>query len=138
MNRLLRISFSVLFPLLLTGCFPERQTRVPEIKGLITRAGTPVAGVAVTLTREPNDCSKPIQRTSSGLDGRFSTSPIREFGISRIFTSPEQTYTVCLDTGSGPSVAWTQKSWGGPAPRTMTCDLAKPWESRDKQTCDQR
>lgn len=137
MNDLLRICLSVSCTLLLAGCFPERQTRVPELKGLVTRSGVPVQGIAVTVTKQHNDCSNPVQRTSTDPEGRFLISSVREFGVGKVFVSPELTYTVCLDSGSGAAVAWTQKAWGGPAPRTMSCDLAKAWESLDHQTCVQ-
>ena len=137
MNNLLRIALLVSFTLPLAGCFPEVQTRVPAIKGQVTRSGVPAQGIIVILSREHNSCSKPYQQSATDIGGRFGISPIRELGIGKLFVSPELKYTVCLDSGSGPVVAWTQKTRGGPAPRTMSCDLAKPWESPDKQTCEQ-
>lgn len=125
-TRSMRCLFTAMFAAtVLTACFPENQTHVPEIDGRVVGAGAGVAGVVVTVTRTVGDCAGAIQRTTTDSQGRFLIHPVREWSVGRIFVSPELSFTLCLDVGRGPQVAWTHKAWGGPAPQAMTCDPDK-------------
>lgn len=120
---MIRVGFAIVTTLLLSGCFPERQTRVPDIIGTVIRDGAPAAQVRLALSLSKDECKVPVETVQSDNNGAFRFKAIKDWGAGKVFVSPEQTYSICLDAGDGFELAFSQRTWRGPAPESFLCDL---------------
>lgn len=132
----LLVCLCLLLPL--CACTPERQQRVPSISGIVLANGRAAAGIKVLITSTENSCSEPLAVMTTDAQGAFTYEGLREWGLGRIFVSPEQTHSICLQSGGGsPTLAMSRRLYGahsheevrcvsGPDATTTKCAIYQP------------
>lgn len=118
--------------LTLAGCVPERQWKVPGLSGTVTADGQPAGGVKVLITRTEGSCNEPVSVQTTDAQGRFSYEGLRELGTARIFTSPEQTYSICLQSDGSPVLGLSRRVYGPYSHAEVRCEL-KPTAATPRQ-----
>lgn len=118
----------------LAGCLPERQWKVPVISGTVTANGQPAGGVKVLITRTESSCNEPLSVETTDAQGRFSYQGAREWGIGRIFVTPTQTFSICLQSGSNPIVGYSRR-YGGYSHIAVNCELEQKAARTQESLC---
>lgn len=119
----------------LAGCLPERQWKVPAISGTVKANGQPAGGVKVLITRTEGNCNEPLSVQITDAQGRFSSQGLSELGLARIFTSPEQTYSICLQSGGSPVLGVSRRVFGPYKHAEVNCEFVPDAATTQKPLC---
>lgn len=135
MSRITKLMVCLCMLLTLAGCLPERQWRVPGISGTVKANGQPVGGVKVLITRTEGSCNEPLSVETSDAQGRFSYQGLSELGLARIFVSPEQTYSICLQSGGSTVLGLSRRVYGPYKHAEVNCELEQNAAATQKPLC---
>ena len=119
----------------LVGCLPERQWKVPGISGTVKANGQPAGGVKVLITRTEGSCNEPLSVETTDAQGRFSYPGLRELGLARIFVSPTQTYSICLQSHGSPVLGLSRRVYGPYKHAEVDCELEQNVATTQKPLC---
>lgn len=119
----------------LGGCLPERQWKVPGMSGTVKANGQPAGGVKVLITRTEGTCNEPLSVEVTDAQGRFSYQGLSELGLARIFTSPEQTYSICLQADGSPVLGLSRRVYGLYKHVEVTCEFERNAATTQKPLC---
>jgi hypothetical protein len=111
--------------------WPHRETVVPEIAGVITLDGEPVAGVQVYLHNQlrlidpKTPCSESKNVTITDNEGRFRFSEIDKVFMVVAVGDPISSWGVCIGYNGAAIIGWrrSEVGYGGP-PIALRCELA--------------
>ena len=117
-----------------TGClpFPHREELSPEVHGVVTRAGAPVAGMRVAVStaetrRQPGDpCPAVAVESRTDADGTFRFPPVSHFSPTvRVLGAPFTHWTLCFERSGELTTALHYARMGDlPAHDEVRCDVA--------------
>jgi Domain of unknown function (DUF6795) len=112
---------------LAAGCvpLPHMQYDASAFSGVVTRAGTPVAGASIRVSTR---YSKVTRETSTNQDGRFSTKPIREFQFFAVLLGdPISNYSLEITLDGQTYRGYAGGHMGFPPKQlSVICDLNSP------------
>lgn len=135
MSQITKLLICLCMLLTLAGCLPERQWKVPRISGTVKANGQPAVGVKVLITRTESNCNEPLSVETTDAQGRFSYQGLRELGLARIFVSPEQTYSICLQSGGSTVLGLSRRIYGPYGHAEVNCELEQNAAATQKPLC---
>lgn len=118
----------------LVGCVVVPQPRdviqLSPVDGRVTRDGSPVAGLALTMNslHDTAPCERPIARVVTGENGEFEFEEVTSRETWRVVvlapSSPTYSMTLCMEGIAGPTPIFAESIWATlPVTLTLHCDL---------------
>ena len=113
------------------GCipWPHHEPDAPEIVGVVTRDGAPLADLPVVLATDPGrpDCSGPRARTRTDAHGQFRFERPERMHWFIVMGDRISGWTVCFQHGDALEPAWQGGAFfGGPPLQRLACEAFPP------------
>jgi hypothetical protein len=127
-----RASLIALLTLAADGCFvprPQQYQRIPELRGIVVDAGTPIQGARVWYSEDQLSCRSEAAVVLTGADGAFRVDGLQRFRLGTFITGgdPGLSWALCIQSPARTEVLrQAEVVMGYEAPRLieLRCDVA--------------